>query len=79
MQTKYKRHQKVILLVNPDMEYVEYDPDFEEEAPAIKKGMAAEINMLLPNGRYHIRVIDKNGNTIAYVPAAEEDLGPVEE
>jgi hypothetical protein len=75
MQTKYKRHEKVILLVNPDPEYIEYSPELEEE-PQIKKGMMAEINIILPNGRYHVRILDKKGNTIAYVPMAEEDLGP---
>ena len=78
MQTKFKRHQKVVLLVDPDPEYVEYNPNLEKEVP-IKKGALAEINMLLPNGKYHVRIIDKKGNTIAYAPFDEDQLGAVEE
>jgi hypothetical protein len=77
MQTKYKRHQKVVLLVAPDAEYIEYEPDFENQD--IKKGALGEINILLPNGQYHVKIIDGKGNTIAYAPMSEEDLGPAEE
>lgn len=76
MQTKYKRRQKVILLVNPDPEYIEYEPDFE--GFEIKKGMAGEINIILPNGRYHVRIFNKKGDTIAYLQMSEENLGPAE-
>lgn len=76
MQTKFKRHDKVVLLADPDPEYVEYhnedDPKFEETP--IKKGMSGEINMLLSNGRYHVEIFDKKGNILAYVPMSEEDL-----
>ena len=78
MQFKFKRHQKVVLLVDPDPEYVEYDPSLEKEVP-IKKGALAEINILLPNGKYHVKIIDKKGNTIAYAPFNEEDLGPIDQ
>ena len=78
MQFKFKRHQKVILLSDPDPEYIEYDPSIKKEVP-IKKGALGEINIILPNGKYHIRIIDKKGNKIAYVPADEEELGPAED
>jgi hypothetical protein len=73
MQTKFKKHDRVILLVDPDSEYIEYEPDFEDIP--IKKGMLAEVNMILPNGKYHVRVLDKKGNILAYVPMDEEQLG----
>ncbi|HLF53920.1 MAG TPA: hypothetical protein VI544_01960 [Candidatus Nanoarchaeia archaeon] len=76
MQSKFKRRQKVILLVNPNTEYIEYEPDFEETP--IKKGALGEINILLPNGKYHVRIIDKKGNAIAYVPLDEEEIGPTD-
>jgi hypothetical protein len=76
MQTKLKRHDKVKLLIDPDPEYVEYDVNLSEvdEKTRIKKGMLGKINILLPNGQYHVEVIDDNGETIAYAPMAEEDL-----
>ena len=76
MQTKFKRHEKVVLLTDPDPEYVEYHNEEEEnfkEIP-IKKGMTGRINILLPNGQYHVEVLDKNGKTIAYVPMDEDSL-----
>ncbi|MDO8460666.1 MAG: hypothetical protein Q7S74_06140 [Nanoarchaeota archaeon] len=82
MQTKFKRHQKVRLLLDPDLEYVEYhtegSPDVQDQTP-IKKGMVGKINILLPNGQYHVEIIDeKTGETIAYVPMAEEHLEAIE-
>ena len=80
MQTKFKRHQKVRLLRDPNPEYVEYHEDFESEESddkneiAIKKGMSGEINILLPNGQYHVEIKDKKGNVLAYCPMNEEDL-----
>lgn len=72
MQTKFKRHQKVRLLVDPNAEYVEY---YSDEQIPIKKGMTGKINILLPNGQYHVEIIDeKSGETIAYVPMDEEFL-----
>lgn len=80
MQTKFKRHQKVVLLTDPDPEYIEYhdegDPDFEEIP--IKKGMQGKINILLSNGRYHVEILDKKGEILAYVPMSEEDLRAIE-
>ncbi len=79
MRTKFKRHQKVILLKDPDPEYIEYhnedNPDFKEIP--IKKGMHGKINILLPNGQYHVEIDDENGEIIAYAPMNEEDLEAV--
>lgn len=74
MQNKFKRHQKVILLVDPNTEYIEYEPNLKKETP-IKKGALGEINIILPNGKYHVRILDKKGNAVAYVPLDEEELG----
>lgn len=76
MQTKFKRHQKVKILVEPNYEYVEFEG---EKAVDIKKGAIGEINMLLPNGQYHVRILDKKGNAVAYAPFNEEDLRLIEE
>ena len=74
MQTKFKRHQEVKLLRNPDVEYIEYSPEYSESQPQIKKGMKGKINILLPNRQYHVEILDENGETLAYVPVSEEDL-----
>ena len=74
MQTKFKRHQKVRLLIDPNPEYIEYHSEDEETETPIKKGMNGEINILLPNGKYHVRINDKNGNILAYCEVNEEDL-----
>ncbi|MBX4195996.1 hypothetical protein KW805_00200 [Candidatus Pacearchaeota archaeon] len=74
MHTKFKRHQKVKILHEPDPEYIEYYSD--TEIP-IKKGMIGKINILLPNGRYHVE-IDKDGEVIAYAPFNEEDLEAID-
>jgi hypothetical protein len=36
--------------------------------------MKGTINILLPNGRYHVRISDDDGNEIAYVAMDEEQL-----
>jgi len=77
MQTKFKRHQKVVLLRSPDSEYIEYKPDSEDAE--IGKGMKGEINIILPNGQYHVKIFDSEGNTVAYAPMNEEDLEAVSE
>jgi hypothetical protein len=79
MQTKYKRHQKVKLLVDPDPEYIEYHTENsgEEQIP-IKKGMVGEVNLILPNGKYHIKIFDEKGKELAYAPLEEEYLEPLE-
>jgi hypothetical protein len=75
MQTKFKRHQKVRLLLNPDPEYTEYHTEnTDDEQVPIKKGMIGEVNILLPNGQYHVKVFDKNGKELAYVQIPEEYL-----
>ncbi len=77
MHTKFKRHQKVRLLIDPSTEYTDY---FEDTAPVpIKKGMVGKINIILPNGQYHVEILDKNGQPIAYVPMNEEYLEEVKE
>lgn len=75
MQTKFKRHQKVILLRMPDKEYIEYAGEEIE----IKEGMAGKINTILPNGKYHVAIEDKKGGIVAYAPMEEDDLGAIEE
>lgn len=80
MKTLFKRGQKVKLLIDPDPEYIEYHTeleDSEESLPSIKKGSIGEINIILPNGQYHIEFKDKNGTPIAYFPMSEENLEPV--
>ena len=74
MQTKFKRHQKVKLLSNP----LEQDTEPYADPPvAVKAGMIGFINILLPNGRYHIRIEDEEGDEIAYVAMDEEQLEAV--
>lgn len=75
MQTKFKRGQKVKLLLAPDPEYVEY---YTEKPVEIKKGMTGKINIILPNGQYHVEILDKKGNVIAYAPFSEDNLEAVE-
>ncbi len=81
MQTKFKRHQAVKILISPDKEYIEYhnedDPDFKDIP--ITPGMKGRINILLPNGQYHVEILDNKGNILAYAPFNEEDLELIEE
>ncbi len=81
MQTKFKRHQKVRILAIPNPEYVEYhnedDSDFVEVP--IKKGMLGKINIILPNGQYHVEIINEKGEAIAYAPFDEDSLEAIEE
>jgi hypothetical protein len=74
MQTKYKRHDKVKLLADPNPEYVEFHTELEGEEVTIKKGMPGEINMLLSNGKYHVGIKDKKENTIAYCEVDEDQI-----
>lgn len=71
MQTKFKRHQSVRLLIDPDLEYIEYSLDHQEP---IKKGAHGKINIILPNGQYHVEILNDKEETIAYVPMSEEYL-----
>jgi len=76
MQTKFKRHQKVRILTDPDPEYVEYhNPDDESELKKIpiKKGMFGRVNLILPNGQYHVQ-IEKEDKIIAYCAVSEDHL-----
>ncbi|NCN99268.1 hypothetical protein COU62_01220 [Candidatus Pacearchaeota archaeon CG10_big_fil_rev_8_21_14_0_10_35_219] len=70
MQTKFKRHQTVKLLIDPDQEFVE---PYLEPPKQIKKGMTGKINVILPNGQYHVEIIEL-GKTIAYVMVDEDQL-----
>ena len=72
MQTKFKRHQDVVLKVSPNPEYVEYHEGFE--GTPLKPGMKGKINLLLTNGQYHVEIFDGKGNLVAYAPLSEEDL-----
>lgn len=76
MNTKFKRHQSVKILRSPSKEYIEYhnedDKDFKETP--ITAGMEGKINILLPNGKYHVEICDKKGNILAYAPFDEDDL-----
>lgn len=81
MHTKFKRHQSVRLLRDPDPEYAEYhnedDPAFKEIP--LTKGMRGRINILLPNGQYHVKVFNAEGEILAYVPMNEEDLEEIKD
>lgn len=79
MQPEFKRHEKVRLLVNPQEDDIEYDLSHENTKPAVRKGSIGKINMVLPNGQYHVEIIDEEGNTIAYVPIDGAFLEKVEE
>ena len=82
MQTKFKRHQKVRLLRAPNLEDVEpyFDhPEKEVKEINIEVGMIGEINIILPNGQYHVKILDKKGETIAYAAFDEESLEAVDD
>ncbi len=70
MQTKFKRHQKVKLLVDPNPDLIEYYSEGEK----VSKGMLGEINIILPNGHYHIAILNEKGEKIAYTEMSEESL-----
>lgn len=75
MQTLFKRHQKVRLLADPDPEYTEYHTEnTQDEQTPIKKGMIGEVNMILPNGQYHVKILDEEGRELAYVLMSEDFL-----
>jgi len=74
MQTKFKRHDRVKILVDVNPEYVEYVEENNSEKIPIQKGMEGEINIILPNGKYHVKILDKKGNILAYAPIDEEYL-----
>jgi hypothetical protein len=77
MNPKFKRHQKVKLLITPFKDRVEpyHDPPIQ-----IKAGMTGKINIILPNGDYHVEIIEENsGEKIAYVSIDEDGLEALEE
>ena len=81
MQTQFKRHQKVKILVDPNIDYIEYhNPEDEEHLKEVQitKGMTGKINILLPNGQYHVEIHDKKDKVIAYALLNEEDLEATE-
>lgn len=71
MQTKFKRHQKVKLLISPLEEDIE---SYAEDDVKVKPGAIGEVNIILPNGRYHLKISDKKGDALAYVAMDEENL-----
>lgn len=71
MNTKFKRHQPVRLLATPNDDDIE---PYAEPPVQIKSGMTGTINILLPNGRYHVKIMDKEGNELAYIAVDEEQL-----
>ncbi len=76
MNTQFKRHQSVKILHSPNKEYTEYHNEDEKnfkEIPIIK-GMHGKVNIILPNGKYHVEILDKKGNILAYAPFDEDDL-----
>ncbi|MBM3230393.1 hypothetical protein FJZ22_01925 [Candidatus Pacearchaeota archaeon] len=70
MQTKFKRHQAVKIIRLPDPDRIEW---YADEQP-LQKGMKGTINILLPNGQYHVLLNDKAGNVLCYAPFNEEDI-----
>lgn len=77
MNTKFKRHQKVKLLRAPLIEDVE---PYTDPPTSIREGMTGKINLILPNGQYHIDIIDeKTGETIAYCAMDEEGIEPLDD
>lgn len=60
----------------PDLEAIEYNFEDNEEADKveIKSGMKGRINVILPNGQYHVEIQDSKGNVIAYAAFSEDDL-----
>ena len=79
MQTKFKRQQKVKLISTPNPEYTEYHTENtdDEEIPIVK-GMTGKVNIILPNGQYHVVITDKKGNELAYVKVDEEELEAID-
>ena len=71
MNTKFKRHQKVKLLFVPLEKDIE---PYIDENPEITKGMIGEVNVILPNGQYHILIRNEKEEKIAYVVMDEESL-----
>jgi len=64
----------------PNLDQVEYNFEDNEEADkvTIKAGMNGKVNVILPNGQYHVEILDSKGNIIAYAPFSEDDLESAE-
>lgn len=75
MNNKFRRHQKIRLLHAPNAEYIE---SYTDKKIDIKAGMIGKINLLLPNGQYHVEII-QDGETVAYVMADEDQLELVDD
>ena len=77
---EFKRHQLVKIKVVPDPEYVEYHETDAPEQP-LKRGMLARVNIMLPNGRYHVEILnpDNTAEVLAYAPFDAEQLEPADE
>ncbi len=75
MDTKFKRHQEVKLLRAPLDEDVE---PYTDPPVKITAGMKGKINIILPNGQYHVEIIDEEGQTIAYAAMDEEGLEAID-
>ncbi len=71
MNTKFRRHEKVRLIISPLESDIE---SYEEETPSVSKGTIGEVNLLLPNGRYHVAIKNEKGEKLAFVVADEEAL-----
>ncbi len=74
MNTKFKRHDKVKIIINPLESDIE---SYDEENVKVTKGAIGEINMLLPNGRYHVLIKNTKGVKLGYVVVDEEGLESV--
>ena len=69
----------MLLLRNPLEEDIEpHTENEEDEEVIVKKGMTGEINIVLPNGRYHVRIFNKKGEIVAYAAMDEEALSSIE-
>jgi hypothetical protein len=71
MQPKFKIKDRVIITGSPDPEYVE---SYHEPEIPIVAGMKGKINLIMPNGQYHVEIQDDKGEVIAYALFHEEQL-----
>jgi len=79
MQFKFKKHQRVKILVSPDAEYVEYHTENSNVKDSkIIPGMKGKINVILPNGKYHVEILDDNEKEFAYAPFDEDQLESID-
>lgn len=76
MNNKFKRHQIIKIKIPPNKEYIEYNFEDNEHADEVEIdiGMKGKINLILPNGQYHVEIMDAKGNIIAYAAFDEESL-----